>query len=63
MNAALKRIAEEYSMTAFVSAEGLGSNPDKLHFSSEALYEFGHRYFEVFEATKNPDKIFVEKMK
>jgi len=44
-----------------VSAKGLGSNADKLHFSSDALHEFGLRYFEVFEALRDPNKVFVEK--
>ena len=49
VNDALRSSAENNPMTGFVSAEGLGSNPDLLHFSSEALYEFGKRYFEEFE--------------
>ena len=61
VNEALKKVAQVQEMTAFVSAEGLGSNPDKLHFSAKALYEFGQRYFEAFEATRNSDKIFEEK--
>ena len=44
-----------------VSAKGLGSNADKLHFSSDALHEFGLRYFKVFESLRNPNKVFVEK--
>lgn len=32
----------------FVSAEELSANDDNLHFSAKALYEFGHRYFDVF---------------
>ena len=49
VNAALKKVADNTPMTAFVSAEGLGSNPDLLHFNADALYEFGKRYFKEFE--------------
>ena len=48
-------------MTGFVSAEGLGGNPDNLHFNSKAVYEFGLRYFSQFEKLRNPEKVFVEK--
>ena len=61
VNAALRKTAEENSMTGFVSAEGLGANPDNLHFNAKALYEFGLRYFEVFETLRNPHKVFTEK--
>jgi len=44
-----------------VSAKGLGSNADHLHFSADALYKFGLRYFEVFEALRDPNKVFSEK--
>ena len=49
INEALKNAVEKTERTAFVSAEGLGSNPDNLHFSAEALHEFGVRYFEEYE--------------
>lgn len=49
LNEVLKTIAEKNPMTGFVSAEGLGSNPDSLHFNAKALYEFGLRYFDEFE--------------
>ena len=49
MNEVLKSIAREDPMTSFVSAEGLGSNTDHLHFNSHALYEFGKRYFDCYE--------------
>ena len=47
--------------TGFVSAEGLGANPDNLHFNAAALYEFGLRYFEEFEKVRDPNKVFAEK--
>lgn len=61
MNEQFKLIAQDNPMTGYVSAEGLGANPDNLHFSAEALYEFGHRYFEVFDKTRDVNKVFPEK--
>ena len=49
VNQAFERIAEENPLTGFASAEGLTSNSDKLHFNADSLYEFGLRYFDVFE--------------
>lgn len=48
INRALEKTAKETPRTAFVSAEGLSSNPDHLHFSAAALYEFGLRYYRAF---------------
>ena len=48
INAALERFAEKNPMTGFVSARGLASNPDRLHFSAAALREFGVRYYQAF---------------
>ena len=61
VNDALQSIAQNHPMTGFVSAKGLGSNPDKLHFHSKALYKFGLRYFDEFERLRNPNKVFTEK--
>lgn len=61
INDALKSIAQKRKMTGFVPAEGLGSNPDNLHFSAEALREFGIRYYESFDRLEDKNKIFVEK--
>ena len=44
INNSLKNIAADNKMTGFVSAQGLTSNPDNLHFNSASLYEFGLRY-------------------
>lgn len=49
VNKALKKLAIDTPLTGYVSAEGLASNPDHLHFSAKALYEFGIRYFKEFE--------------
>ncbi|MBE6947615.1 MAG: sialate O-acetylesterase [Ruminococcaceae bacterium] len=61
VNDALKKIAQKHPMTGFVSAEGLGANPDNLHFNAKALYEFGIRYFDEFEKLRDPNKVFTEK--
>ncbi len=50
VNDALKSIVADNKNMAFVSAEGLTSNPDNLHFNSASLYELGLRYFAVFES-------------
>ena len=49
VNDALKTIASENFNCAFVSAAGLGANPDNLHFNADALKEFGIRYFNEFQ--------------
>lgn len=49
VNEQLKKIVLENSNCAYVSAEGLGPNPDNLHFSAQALNEFGIRYYEAFK--------------
>lgn len=49
VNAVLSHIGQTCPRTAFVSATGLASNPDNLHFSAEALLEFGRRYFDAWQ--------------
>ncbi|MBO5274084.1 MAG: sialate O-acetylesterase [Clostridia bacterium] len=49
INQALVKITEENHAVGFVSAEGLTSNDDRLHFNSKSLYEFGLRYLTVYE--------------
>lgn len=61
VNDALKNLAAKKSMTGFVSAEGLGANPDNLHFSAAALREFGIRYYSEFKKLEDKNKIFLEK--
>ena len=61
INAALENIAADRAGTGFVSAVGLGSNPDKLHFSAAALREFGERYYEVFLTLEDKDRVYPEK--
>ena len=50
VNEGLRRVAQTQPMTGFVSAEGLGANPDSLHFNAPSLHEFGIRYFNAYEA-------------
>lgn len=50
INQSLKALSETVDGTAFVSAEGLTSNPDLLHFNASSLREFGIRYFDAFMA-------------
>lgn len=61
VNEALKRVAATRERTGFVSAEGLGANPDNLHFSAAALREFGLRYYDEFVKLEDKNKVFHEK--
>ena len=61
INEALEKVADKNKMTAFVSAKGLGSNPDNLHFSAQALREFGSRYYDEFLKIEDRNKVFEEK--
>jgi len=61
VNNALKQYADENKMAGYVSAEGLGANPDNLHFSAVALREFGMRYYNEFAKIEDKNKVFVEK--
>ena len=61
INSALMEFARISSRTAFVSAEGLKSNPDNLHFSAPALEQFGRRYYEEFSKIEDKCRVFVEK--
>lgn len=49
VNEELQSIAQDDEKCGFVSAEGLTSNPDNLHFNAASLYQFGLRYFEAYE--------------
>lgn len=58
VNKALKKSAADLNAAAFVSAEGLTSNPDLLHFNARSLRDFGIRYYNAFkELSKNTDVI------
>ena len=49
INEALQNMASKQDYIGYVSAEGLTSNPDFLHFNAESLREFGCRYFKTFK--------------
>lgn len=49
VNSALQKSAQSLRNAAFVSAEGLTSNPDMLHFNAASLREFGVRYYSEFQ--------------
>lgn len=61
VNNQIKEIADRNEMTGYVSAEGLTSNPDNLHFDAKSLYEFGKRYFNVFDNLRDENKVFEDK--
>ena len=61
VNKQLEQVVKNNSMTGFVSAAGLAPNPDNLHFCASALYDFGLRYFEIFETLRDANKVFNEK--
>ena len=61
VNEALERVARSHPMTGFVSAKGLGANPDNLHFSARALREFGLRYYAQFQRLEDKNKVYFEK--
>ena len=61
VNDQLQKIANNNSMTGFVSSEGLSPNPDNLHFNASSLHEFGLRYFNEFEKLRDPNKTFEDK--
>ena len=61
VNEAIKRVSKRLHRAAFVSAEGLDSNPDFLHFSARALREFGVRYYKEFVKLENPDLTYSAK--
>ena len=62
INDALASFADATPYTAFVSAVGLGANPDNLHFNHESLQEFGLRYYEAFGSIEDKDRIFEDKL-
>ena len=61
VNEQLRLIAQKNAHTGCVSAAGLGANADNLHFNAQSLYEFGLRYFSVFERLFDREKAFEEK--
>ena len=56
INEALIKFAQITPYTAFVSAQGLSSNPDNLYFSHKSLQEFGLRYYEAFKTVEDKNR-------
>ena len=54
INRITKKISETLPGMAFVTAEGLGSKPDHLHFDAPALREFGLRYYAAYRRIERP---------
>jgi hypothetical protein len=48
VDAALRAVAKQDGHAAFISAEGLTSNPDHVHFDAPSQRTFGRRYAEAF---------------
>ena len=61
INKSLESYCSKNPMCGFVSAKGLGANPDNLHFSAAALREFGVRYYNEFLKLEDKNKVFEEK--
>ena len=61
INEMLEHMAANDDRIGFVSAKGLLSNSDFLHFSAPSLREFGVRYYHEFLKLENKNKIFEEK--
>lgn len=49
VDAAQRKAVGENQPAAFVTSEGLTSNPDKVHFDRASQLEFGRRYFEAWQ--------------
>ncbi|NLF92523.1 MAG: sialate O-acetylesterase [Oligosphaeraceae bacterium] len=52
INAATRAVVAELPRMGYVSAAGLESKGDQLHFSSASARELGRRYFEAFQALR-----------
>ena len=63
VNNELKRFADKTHRVAFATAEGLTSNPDKLHFDHNSLMEFGLRYYSAFETVEDKNRVFDDESK
>lgn len=48
VDAAHRQVAASIPLAAFVSSDGLTSNPDNIHFNAASLREFGRRYAAAF---------------
>ena len=53
MNEALRSFADTHENCYFVSAAGLGCNPDLLHLNAKSQRKFGLRYYEAFRERRD----------
>ena len=61
INEQLKHYADNTPLTGFVSAVGLTSNPDYMHFNAKSQREFGVRYYNEFIKLEDKTKIFSDR--
>lgn len=61
INETLQKMARKLPMTGFVSAEGLTSNADYMHFNAKSLREFGLRYYQEYLKLEDKTKVYREK--
>lgn len=57
VNVALEAFTASQPYMGFVPATGLTANPDNLHFNAKSLYEFGLRYFDVYQKVVDPNRV------
>lgn len=50
VDSATKTIAEEDPLIGYVNSDDLTAKEDNIHFNTESLRIFGHRYYEAFKA-------------
>lgn len=55
VDAAYQALPEKVPHTAFVSSAGLKHKGDQVHFDSDSLRAFGHRYFKAYQKLTAPD--------
>lgn len=63
INEALIQFAHQTPKSVFISAQGLTSNPDKLHFDHRSLQEFGLRYYAAFRSVEDTSQTLDETSK
>lgn len=61
INEQLRKMSEELDYVGYASSEGLGCNPDNVHFNAKSLREFGLRYYDAFKTVEKKDRVFEEK--
>lgn len=54
VDAVLQSLPEKVAQTAFVKSDGLEHGGDGIHFGAASAREFGHRYFQAYQAVVSP---------